>query len=109
MTSPIAHSMLAATQNTTAQTGSASSTNSATASDPLANSSSDLFLQLLVAQLKTQDPTSPMDPTEMVGQMLSMNQLNELIQIRQLLGGTTPATTSDPTTTPSLPTSTTGA
>jgi flagellar basal-body rod modification protein FlgD len=61
--------------------------------DKAASDTSDLFLKLLIAQLKTQDPTSPMDPTQMVGQMLSMNQLNELIQIRQLLQGvTTPAT-----------------
>src|SRR5258707_10528275 len=86
-------------KSSTSQTGSTGSTSST--SDSLANSSSDLFLQLLVAQLKTQDPTSPMDPTQMVGQMLSMNQLNELIQIRQLIQGTSPATTpSQPTTTP---------
>src|SRR5882757_4086567 len=76
------------------QTSQSSSTdNSSTSSDALANSSSDLFLQLLVAQLKTQDPTSPMDPTQMVGQMLSMNQLNELIQIRQLMQGSNATTT----------------
>ena len=92
MFSPIASSALPfAHQAATAKTGSSSSTDSTdSTSDTLANSSSDLFLQLLVAQLKTQDPTSPMDPTQMVGQMLSMNQLNELIQIRQLMQGTTP-------------------
>ncbi len=63
------------------QSGNSSST------DKTASDTSDLFLKLLIAQLKTQDPTSPMDPTQMVGQMLSMNQLNELIQIRQLLEG----------------------
>ena len=73
--------------------------NSSASSDALANSSSDLFLQLLIAQLKTQDPTSPMDPTQMVGQMLSMNQLNELIQIRQLMQGTSTTTPTQPTTT----------
>ena len=78
---PIAASATAAQH--AAQGSSTGSTNST--SDTLANSSSDLFLQLLVAQLKTQDPTSPMDPTQMVGQMLSMNQLNELISINQTL------------------------
>jgi flagellar basal-body rod modification protein FlgD len=63
----------------------ASAPKSATPSD----STESLFLSILVAELKTQDPTSPMDPTQMVGQMLSMNQLNELISIRQLLTGTT--------------------
>ncbi len=89
MINSIAPSALALAHQTsttqTGSTGSTDSTGSASSSDPLADSSSDLFLQLLVAQLKTQDPTSPMDPTQMVGQMLSMNQLNELIQIRQLL------------------------
>lgn len=50
-----------------------------------ANSSESAFLQLLVTELQAQDPTSPMDPTQMVGQMLSMNQLNELISINQTL------------------------
>lgn len=60
----------------------------------------DLFLTILVAELKSQDPTSPLDPNQMVGQMMSMNQLNELIQIRQLLQGQPPAAQSgnNPTT-----------
>jgi len=100
---PIAASALAAQQATTTQSSSTSSASSS--ADPLANSSSDLFLQLLVAQLKTQDPTSPMDPTEMVGQMLSMNQLNELIQIRQLLQGNSTTTTgTQPVNNPVQPT-----
>lgn len=54
------------------------------------------FLSLLIAELKTQDPTSPMDASQMVGQMVSLNQLNELIGIRQWLENP-PATTSQPT------------
>lgn len=45
------------------------------------------FMTLLLAELKSQDPTQPMDATAMVGQMVNLNQLNELIQIRQILGG----------------------
>jgi flagellar basal-body rod modification protein FlgD len=60
-----------------------------TASSPTptsdANDAESAFLQLLVTELQSQDPTQPMDPTEMVGQMLSMNQLNELISINQTL------------------------
>jgi len=81
----------------TAATTSGGSSSSSSLTDP----SSDLFLKILVAELKTQDPTSPLDPNQMVGQMLSMNQLNELIQIRQLLQGvssTTPGTGSQPNT-----------
>jgi flagellar basal-body rod modification protein FlgD len=98
---PIAASAMAAQQATTHSSSISSTDLSKSAPDALANSSSDLFLQLLIAQLKTQDPTSPMDPTQMVGQMLSMNQLNELIQIRQLLQPASTSTTpSQPTTTP---------
>jgi flagellar basal-body rod modification protein FlgD len=102
MINPIATSALALAHQANAAQGSSTDSASSTP-DSLANSSSDLFLQLLVAQLKTQDPTSPMDPTQMVGQMLSMNQLNELIQIRQLMQGNSTSTT---TTTPSQPTTT---
>src|SRR5678809_598685 len=80
--------------NNTNGTSNTNNTNNNTdnTTDPSADTQ-DLFLKLLVAQLKTQDPTSPMDPTQMVGQMLSMNQLNELIQIRhspQATSTTTP-------------------
>ncbi len=100
MINPVANAL--ATNKAVAATPTSSSSSS---SDPLANNTSDLFLQLLVTQLKTQDPTSPMDPTEMVGQMLSMNQLNELIQIQQLLQG---AFSPSQTTTPQTTTPTTG-
>ncbi len=53
----------------------------------------DMFMQLLVAQLKSQDPISPMDPTQFVGQLVDLNSLSELTKIRTLL---TPAPT--PTT-----------
>ena len=62
--------------------------NNTNSTDSSSNDTENLFLSILVAELKTQDPTSPMDPTEMVGQMLSMNQLNELIAIHQALSGT---------------------
>lgn len=65
-----------------------------TATDPnkAADDAQKTFLNLLITELKSQDPTSPMDPTQMVNQMLSMNQLNELISINQILQ-TTFATT----------------
>jgi flagellar basal-body rod modification protein FlgD len=45
------------------------------------------FLNLLIAELKSQDPTAPMDATQMVGQMVSLNQLDQLIGIHQILQG----------------------
>jgi flagellar basal-body rod modification protein FlgD len=54
------------------------------------------FLNLLVKELQNQDPTAPMDSTAMVGQMISLNQLDQLISINQTLGTatSTPASTS---------------
>jgi flagellar basal-body rod modification protein FlgD len=57
---------------------------------------------LLVTELQNQDPTQPVDPTEMVGQMVSLNQLDQLISINQTLtnmstGSSTAASTSGTT------------
>ena len=58
--------------------------------DPLANK--NVFLQLLVAQLKYQDPESPADGTQFVTQLAQFSQLedsgqmmNDLDAIRQAL------------------------
>ncbi len=59
------------------------------------NTTTSTFLNLLVKELQNQDPTAPVDSTAMVGQMISLNQLNELISINSAL--TTPSTTSTTT------------
>jgi flagellar basal-body rod modification protein FlgD len=51
-------------------------------------------LSLLAQELQDQDPTAPVDPTQMVGQMISLNQLQQLISINQNL---TPSTASSAT------------
>lgn len=74
----------------------ASSGSSGTGSGNSATSSSSLqttFLNLLITELQNQDPTSPVDPTQMVGQMVSLNQLDQLISINQTLQGMTSAST----------------
>jgi len=43
------------------------------------------FITLLVAQLKNQDPTSPMDPTQFVTQLVQFNSLEQLMSINQEL------------------------
>jgi flagellar basal-body rod modification protein FlgD len=61
----------------------------------------DAFLQLMVAQLKNQDPTKPADPTEFLGQLAQFSSVTGIQQMRdsiatlsdalrssQLLGGT---------------------
>jgi flagellar basal-body rod modification protein FlgD len=53
----------------------------------------DSFLTLLVAQLKSQDPTAPTDPTQFIGQLVDFNSLEQLIEIRQTLQGAAAATT----------------
>jgi flagellar basal-body rod modification protein FlgD len=44
-----------------------------------------MFMQLLVAQLKSQSPLDPLDPNQFVAQLAQFNSLSELTQIRQLL------------------------
>lgn len=43
------------------------------------------FLTLLAQELQNQDPTAPMDSTAMVGQMISLNQLDQLASINQVV------------------------
>lgn len=51
------------------------------------------FMTLLVSQLKQQDPTSPQDPTQWVGQLVQFNSLQQLIEINGTLqAGATTAT-----------------
>ena len=73
-------------------TSTNAATAAATSAGSGANSMSDMFMTLLVAQLKSQDPTSPMDPTQFVGQLVQFNSLNELIKIREVLQGVTTGT-----------------
>jgi flagellar basal-body rod modification protein FlgD len=46
-------------------------------------SNSAAFLQLLVAQLKNQDPTHPMDPTTFVTQLAEFNDVEQNLGARQ--------------------------
>ena len=50
-------------------------------SSSLANETT--FLQLLVAQVKNQDPTQPMDSTAFLSQLAQFSQLEQLVGIRQ--------------------------
>jgi flagellar basal-body rod modification protein FlgD len=70
--------------------------------DALANENT--FLQLLVAQIKNQDPTNPTDAVQFLSQLAQFSQLEQLIGIRQELQ---PPAASTSTTNPSG--STTGA
>lgn len=43
----------------------------------------DLFMTLLVAQLKNQDPLAPQDGTAFVAQLAQFNSLDQLVGIRK--------------------------
>ncbi len=75
-------------------TSATGSTTSTTSSGGLTGTSvGTTFLNLLVKELQNQDPTAPMDSTAMVGQMISLNQLDQLISINQVLSTATSSTT----------------
>ncbi len=65
----------------TSNTQSASNTSP----DSSLQSIESTFLTLLVQELQNQDPTAPMDSTQMVGQMISLNQLDQLASINQVV------------------------
>jgi flagellar basal-body rod modification protein FlgD len=66
----------------TTSTGSSSGTSSSSTSGSGLDTT---FLNLLATELQNQDPTAPVDSTAMVGQMISLNQLDQLISINQSL------------------------
>ncbi len=63
-----------------AATGSASPQSNGATDE---TSDRDLFMTLLVAQLKNQDPLAPQEGTEFVAQLAQFNSLDQLTNIRQ--------------------------
>jgi len=61
------------------------SSSTGTESSNAASDANDMFLKLLMAQLKSQSPLDPVDPNQFVGQLVQFNTLDQLIQIRQIL------------------------
>lgn len=66
----------------TAPGAKAKSSSSATSGSSTAPSE-QMFLQLLVAQIQNQDPTSPADPSQFVSQLAQFSELEQVIAIRQ--------------------------
>jgi flagellar basal-body rod modification protein FlgD len=69
------------------------STSSASASSSETISAND-FLQLLVSEMKNQDPTADTDPNEYINQLVQVNSLEQLISINQDLTPTSSSGTS---------------
>ncbi|MEW6123932.1 MAG: flagellar hook assembly protein FlgD [Pseudomonadota bacterium] len=62
---------------TTVSSLSGSTTNSSSSSTSSKTVDYDAFLQLLIAQMKNQDPTSPMDSSEYMSQLASFSQVEQ--------------------------------
>jgi len=71
------------------QSGAAASTSASSPDDVNENQ----FLQLLVAQIKYQDPTNPTDGTTFVTQLAQFSSLEQLVAIHGDLDNQTPAST----------------
>lgn len=68
----------------TASTTAAAAT-TATSSELKTGLDYNAFLQLLIAQIKNQDPLSPMDPTEQMSQLASFSNVEQTIKLNQKL------------------------
>lgn len=66
------------------------STAAIAATDTLGNENT--FLQLLVAQIKNQDPTAPVDSSTFLTQLAEFSQLEQLVGIRQDVSALDPTT-----------------
>src|SRR5215475_2575465 len=71
------------TANDSSSNGSSTSGSSSSGASVTAND----FLELLVTEMKNQDPTANTDPNEYINQLVQVNSLEQLIQINQDLGG----------------------
>lgn len=76
-TGPFASTRTESTTAPGASTASTASSATVTAND---------FLELLVTEMKNQDPTANTDPNEYISQLVQVNSLEQLVQINQDLG-----------------------
>ena len=75
------------TTSTSAVAGSPSATAAAAATSTAAATRVDYnsFLQLLVQEMKNQDPTSPSDPTQYLSQLASFSNVEQAVQTNSKL------------------------
>lgn len=65
----------------TTATTSAGLYTSATVRDPKQTLDSDVFMQLLVTQLRNQDPSSPMDTNQMIAQTTQLSMMEKMTEL----------------------------
>lgn len=73
-----------ATTGVNSQTQTQTNSQSAQAASAL-NVDYNTFLKLLIAQMKNQDPTDPMDATQQVSQLATFSQVEQTIQVNKNL------------------------
>jgi flagellar basal-body rod modification protein FlgD len=71
--------------NTVAATNAAQSNSAADKASKKSMVDYDTFLTLLVAQMKNQDPTEPMDSTEQIAQLATFSQVEQTVQTNKNL------------------------
>src|SRR5689334_22920574 len=73
--------------NVTSATDSTSKSSSSTSPNPTASNSVDYntFLQLLVAEMKNQDPTNPMDTSQYMSQFAQLSTVEQAMQTNSKL------------------------
>ncbi|MGE4424210.1 MAG: flagellar hook assembly protein FlgD [Pseudodesulfovibrio sp.] len=72
----------------------ASSTTTSTTTDSSTSLSSDDFITLLCTELQYQDPTEPVDNTQMIDQMTQYSQLQQLTEMNEKMDSMTDSITS---------------
>ena len=72
--------------NATTNSGASAALNVLQAPKAETDKQKSQFLQLLVAQLKGQNPLNPMEGNEFVAQLAQFTSLEELIKIRTFMG-----------------------
>jgi flagellar basal-body rod modification protein FlgD len=66
-------------------TSSASSSASSSGASATPNINYNEFLQLLLTEMKNQDPTAPMDPTQSISQIATFSQVEQQVQTNSKL------------------------
>jgi flagellar basal-body rod modification protein FlgD len=74
---------VSAVSSTTPSAGSVASTSSSTPATQTL--SYDDFLTLLMSELKNQDPTKPMDPSQMVAQLATVSEVGQTVKMNSTL------------------------